>query len=107
MAKVTLTINRRNYDISCDNGEEVQLTRLGEYVNRRVDELVAKVGQVGDARLLVMACLLLADELSEVYTELDVVKEEKINSPQNTVAERELELIALRIESIAEKLEEI
>ena len=107
MAKVTLTINRRNYDISCDNAEEVQLTRLGEYVNRRVDELVAKVGQVGDARLLVMACLLLADELSEVYTELDVVKEEKINSAQNTVAERELELIALRIESIAEKLEEI
>ena len=85
----------------------MQLTRLGEYVNRRVDELVAKVGQVGDARLLVMACLLLADELSEVYTELDVVKEEKINSAQNTVAERELELIALRIESIAEKLEEI
>ena len=31
----------------------------------------------------------------------------KINSAQNTVAERELELIALRIESIAEKLEEI
>jgi cell division protein ZapA len=107
VAKVTLTVNRRNYDISCDNGEEVQLTRLGEYVNRRVDEIVAKVGQVGDARLLVLACLLLADELSEVYTELDTFKEEKINSAQTTDAERELELMAVRIESIAEKLEEI
>ena len=107
MAKVTLTVNQRNYDISCDNGEEVQLTRLGEYVNRRVDELVAKVGQVGDARLLVMACLLLADELSEVYTELDAVKDEKINSAQNTFAARDLELMAARIESIAEKIEEI
>ena len=107
MAKVTLTVNKRNYDISCDNGEEVQLTRLGEYVNRRVDELVAKVGQVGDARLLVMACLLLADELSEVYTELDAVKDENIVGAKNTVAESELELMVARIESIAEKLEEI
>ena len=107
MAKVTLTVNKRNYDISCDNGEEVQLTRLGEYVNRRVDELVAKVGQVGDARLLVMACLLLADELSEVYTELDAVKDENIVGATNTVAESELELMVARIESIAEKLEEI
>jgi cell division protein ZapA len=107
VAKVTLTVNRKNYDISCDNGEEVQLTRLGEYVNRRVDEIVAKVGQVGDARLLVMACLLLADELSEVYTELDAVKDEKINSTQNTFAARDFELMAARIESIAEKIEEI
>jgi cell division protein ZapA len=107
VAKVTLTVNQRNYDISCDNGEEVQLTRLGEYVNRRVDELVAKVGQVGDARLLVMACLLLADELSEVYTELDAVKDENIVGAKNTVAESELELMVARIESIAEKLEEI
>ena len=107
MAKVTLTINRRNYDISCDNGEEVQLTRLADYVNRRVDELVAKIGQVGDARLLVMVCLLLADELSEVYTELDAVKEKNINKGHNTVAESDLELMVARIESIAEKLEEI
>ena len=107
MAKVTLTVNRKNYDISCDNGEEVQLTRLGEYVNRRVDEIVAKVGQVGDARLLVMACLLLADELSEVYTELDAVKDENIIDAKSTVGESEIELLAARIESIAEKLEEI
>ena len=107
MANVTLTVNSRNYDISCDNGEEAQLTRLGEYVSRRVDELVESVGQVGDARLLVMACLLLADELSEVYTELDAAKDENIVGAKNTVAESELELMVARIESIAEKLEEI
>ena len=107
MANVTLTINKRNYDISCDNGEEVQLTRLGEYVNRRIDELVAKVGQVGDARLLVMVCLLLADELSEVYTELDTFKDEKVSGTQNVFVESDFELMTARIESIAEKLEEI
>ena len=107
MARVTVTINGRKYDISCDNGEESHLTRLAEYVNRRVDELVTKVGQVGDARLLVMASLLIADELSEVYTELDAVRDKKSNILQNTFEISDLELMTARIESIAEKLEAV
>ncbi len=107
MAQVTVTINGRKYDISCDNGEEAHLTQLAEYVDRRVDELVAKVGQVGDARLLVMTSLLCADELSELYTELDAVKDKQSNVAQNTFAVNDLELMTARIESIAEKLEAV
>ena len=103
MAQVTVTINRRKYDIACDNGEETHLTKLAEYVDRRVDELVAKVGQVGDARLLVMTSLLVADELSEVYTELDSVKDKISNVPQDIFGKTDLELMTARIESIAEK----
>ena len=105
MAQVTVTINGRRYDISCDNGEEAHLTRLSQHVDLRVEELVAKVGQVGDARLLVMTSLLVADELSEVYTELDAVKNKEAEVLQNTFAASDLELIAARIERIAEKLE--
>ena len=107
MAQVTVTINGRKYDISCDNGEEAHLTQLAEYVDRRVHELVAKVGQVGDARLLVMTSLLCADELSEVYTELDAVSDKKLNVTQNTFEVNDLELMTARIESIAEKLEAV
>ena len=105
MAQVTVTINGRKYDISCDNGEDAHLTRLSQYVDRRIEELVTKVGQVGDARLLVMASLLVADELSEVYTELDAVKNNEMEVTQNTFAASNLDLIAARIERIAEKLE--
>ena len=107
MAQVTVTINGRNYDISCDNGEEGRLMQLAEHVDRQVGDLVAKVGQVGDARLLVMVNLLFADELSEVHLELDVAKSEKSNVTQNTSAISDLELMTARIESIAEKLEAI
>jgi len=107
MAQVTLTINGRRYDISCDNGEEAHLTQLSEYVDRRVGELVAKVGQVGDARLLVMTSLLVADELSEVYSELDSVRDKKSNDPQNTFEKNDLELMMARIDSIAEKLKAV
>ena len=70
MAQVEVSINGRNYEIACDDGQEPHLAQLGEYVDRRVKELVTAVGQVGDSRLLVMASLLIADELAETYAEL-------------------------------------
>ena len=55
MPEVDVAINGRNYQIACGDGEEAHLAQLGEYVDRRVKELVTAVGQVGDSRLLVMA----------------------------------------------------
>ena len=60
MAHVTVTINGRQYQVACDDGQEAHLSRLGKYVDNRVQELVAAVGQAGDARLLVMVSLLLS-----------------------------------------------
>ena len=70
MAQVQVTINGRNYQIACDDGQEAHLIQLGEYIDKRVQELVSAVGQVGDSRLLVMTSLLIADELAETYAEL-------------------------------------
>ena len=70
MAQVQVTINGRNYQIACDDGQEAHLVQLGEYIDKRVQELVSAVGQVGDSRLLVMTSLLIADELAETYAEL-------------------------------------
>lgn len=88
MPQVDVAINGRNYQIACDDGEEAHLAQLGEYVDRRVKELVSAVGQVGDSRLLVMVSLLIADELAETYAELkkssadaaDAVSAEQVES---------------------------
>ncbi|NQU69610.1 MAG: cell division protein ZapA [Rhodospirillales bacterium] len=71
MASVDVSINGRNYQIACEKGEEERLSRLADYVDERVQELVVAVGQAGDSRLLVMASLLIADELYEAQTALD------------------------------------
>jgi cell division protein ZapA len=71
MASVDVSINGRSYQIACENGEEERLSRLAEYVDERVQDLVVAVGQAGDARLLVMASLLIADELYEAQRALD------------------------------------
>jgi cell division protein ZapA len=107
MAQVAVTINGRKYDIACDDGQEAHLSRLAQYIDKRVDELIAAVGQVGDARLLVMASLLVADELSEVYTELDTLRNDKRspNSNAAAVAIGDLDRLASRIEGIADRLE--
>ncbi len=61
MAQVSVEINGRKYQIACDDGQEAHLKRLGDYIDNRVQELIAGVGQVGDERLLVMVSLLFAD----------------------------------------------
>ena len=71
MAQVEIKINGRNYQIACDDVQEAHLVQLGEYVDKRVQELVSAVGQVGDSRLLVMVSLLVADELAETYADLN------------------------------------
>jgi cell division protein ZapA len=105
MGQVTVTINGRNYDIACDDGQEAHLARLSRYIDKRVDELVASVGHIGDARLLVMVCLLIADELSEMYTELDAVREAGGNGASKEAIAPVIDDLATRIEKIAERLE--
>ena len=110
MGQVTININERDYNIACDDGQESHLLKLSEFVDKRIKELVTAVGQVGDARLLVMASLLLADELSDVCTELDVVLNREKNAAElNSISDlsmTELDLVTSRIEKIAENLQQ-
>ncbi len=108
MAKVNVSIHGRNYEVACDDGQEAHLSRLGAYVDKRINELLAAVGEVGEARLLVMVSLLLADELSDVYAELEVARSSDAGATALLSAEDALsaniEDLADRIEVIAERL---
>jgi cell division protein ZapA len=105
MAQVDVTINGRNYQIACDDGQEAHLAQLGEYVDRRVKGLVAAVGQVGDSRLLVMVALLIADELAETYAQLKNAGEASADeAPAGPTAE-EIEAQAVRaLDAAAERI---
>jgi cell division protein ZapA len=65
MPQVTVTINSRQYRMACEDGQEEQLLRLCGDLNRRIAELGGKFGEIGDARLILMAALSVADELSD------------------------------------------
>jgi cell division protein ZapA len=74
MGSVQVTINGRNYSVACDDGQEAHVARLGSYLDQKVGQLVKGVGQVGDARLLVMASLMITDELVDTDQALTQLK---------------------------------
>ena len=71
MGKVSVPVNGRSYAITCEDGEETRIRRLAQYVDAKVAEFVGSVGQVGEARLLLLAALVIADELSDANDALE------------------------------------
>ena len=111
MSQISITINGRDYSIVCDDGQETHLSRLSEYLDRRVSELVESVGQIGDSRLLLMVGLLIADELSDAYAELAVMRGEAdgdvLARLNETKTAQVTENMAIAIESASARLEAI
>lgn len=103
MAQVTVTINGREFDIACDDGQEQRVTELSREIDRRVSELARSVGQVGDQRLLLMAGLLIADELAEARGRVARMEAERAGGADAELADR-LERLASRVEAIAARL---
>lgn len=64
MAQVNLQINGYSYTVGCEDGQESHLEAMGEAIQRRIDSVKA-LGQHGEARLLLLAALLLADDLHD------------------------------------------
>lgn len=111
MSAVSVTINGRSYTIVCDDGQEEHLRRLGESLDRRVGELSAGLGQIGDSRLLVLAGLSALDELSDAYAHLDAAKSNARQSDKaqaDALAQARAEVLdraSAAIEALAARLE--
>jgi len=67
LAKVDISINGRAYAVACDPGQEDRVRELAGMIDSRVRQLTngAPVGSFGETQILVLASLMLADELSE------------------------------------------
>ena len=61
---VTIRLNGHPYQIGCGAGEEDHVANLGAEVESIMQLLVGSVGQIGEARLLAMVALILADRAS-------------------------------------------
>jgi cell division protein ZapA len=69
MGHVAVTINGRTYRFACGDGQESRVGELSAYIQGKLDALGYDLGRIGDERLLVMAALLIADELFEARAE--------------------------------------
>ena len=66
MASVNLMIGGNSYSVSCRDGEEPHLQTLAAIVDAKVTEARGAVGNVSEVRQMLLAALLLADELNDL-----------------------------------------
>jgi cell division protein ZapA len=76
MSHINVTINGRQYRMACEEGQEVRLLKLAENLEARIESLRGKFGEIGDARLTVMAALTACDELVDAGTRIRNLEQE-------------------------------
>ncbi len=76
MNHINVTINGRQYRMACEEGQEIRLLKLAENLEQRIETLRGKFGEIGDARLTVMAALTVCDELLDTNARMRAMEEE-------------------------------
>lgn len=99
MAEIDLIIAGRPYRVACRDGEEENLRAAARLVDSKSREAIAGLGTLSEARQLLFAGLLLADQLMEQNPAAAPPPE-----PDPELARR-AERVAERLESLADSLE--
>ena len=76
MNHINVTINGRQYRMACEDGQEARLLKLAEGFESRIQNLRGKFGEIGDARLTVMAALTVCDELLDANARIRALEGE-------------------------------
>ncbi|MDQ2764749.1 MAG: cell division protein ZapA [Pseudomonadota bacterium] len=105
MAQVTLRINGYAYTLGCQDGEEKHLEAMGAEVTSRIDSVRAAAGPSGEARMLVMAALMMADDVFDLRARLEAAAIATGGPKPDPKLGRKLARMAKRAEEIAEGLE--
>ena len=99
MAEVDISIAGRSYRVACRDGEEDNLRSAAQLVDGKSREALAGLGALSEARQLLFASLLLADQLIE----------KKNADPSAQLAPPALPdpQVVRRVDALAERLERL
>ena len=116
MAQVVVSINGTQFRMACEDGQEDHLRQLAKELDDRINSLRGQFGEIGDSRLVVMAALMIADDVVEIRKKMRRLEQEMeaIQDARGAASERaqatQAALIAAftsaaeRIEGMAKKL---
>lgn len=110
MNHINVTINGRQYRMACEDGQEQRLMSLAENFEGRIGELRGKFGEIGDARLTVMAALMVADELLDaneriraLQAEVDSLRDVRVSAAERNRATQYA--VSAALNAAAERIE--
>lgn len=105
MGRVTLEINGKPYVVGCEDGGEGHVLALAARIDEKVREIAPDAGAPGEARMILMAALMIADQLSEVEAAIQAAQ------ARTTEFEDSLDRLAAKavaaLEAAADRLEEM
>jgi cell division protein ZapA len=110
MSHINVTINGRQYRMACEEGQEVRLLKLAEQLETRIQSLRGKFGEIGDARLTVMAALTVCDELLDAGVQVKNLEQEleslrNVRVAANDRARETQAAVASALNAAAERIE--
>ena len=88
MPEVTISIGGRNFEVSCQEGEESYLHSAAKMLDTEAQALASQIGRIPEPRMLLMAGLMLADKTAAM--------EDKVSSVEEQLSAVQAELIALQ-----------
>ena len=113
MAEVTVYMNGRSYDISCDNGQEGRVVDLAAYIDQKLQQISRSGAAYNETHLMVLTTLVLADELFDTREQLDgaprasrVSAPATVNKEDDVAVLRALEQLTKRIEGMASRVQQ-
>ena len=102
MANVNIRFNKKDYLLSCDDGQEESLKKLTIFLDKKYHELKDKLGNIGENKLLLITTIQLIDEYFDLKTR---VNSQKIKL--DNLSKKFIELKSLAIKYKNTKDEEI
>jgi cell division protein ZapA len=110
MATIDVEIAARRYSVACRDGEEEHLRSVASVVDAKAREAGQALGSLSEARQLLFASLLLADELKETRegnggAAAAPAAAERQEPQHDPAIANALEKLAERMEALADSLE--
>jgi len=101
MSQVSVSIAGRKYRLACNEGEEARLESLAGMIDEKIGQMRASFGEIGDQRLVIMAALTIADNLTEARDEAAAERQRFEEAEQRT------QRIASRLDELGSRLEQV
>ncbi len=78
MPDVTISIGGRDFEVACQDGEEHFLRAAAKMLDNEATTLVGQIGRMPEARMLLMAGLMLADKAAGLEDQLRAAEERAV-----------------------------
>ena len=88
MPEIEVEIGGRTFEVSCQEGEEHYLKFAAKMLDEEASVLTAQIGRIPEARMLLMAGLMLADKTAAM--------QDKLREAEDKMVEKEAELDQMR-----------